>query len=627
MKPIIYLSIALSLVACGGGDLSVDGPRASDGTLDLAFPPGRADEHRLPLRVSGGLPPYDSSIDGCPDWVALFPDQGILAGTAPAGEHGKTFLCTYKVEDSSVAFPQSTSYLLRLAVGSPPRLALPSLVVRPFSVGVYYPVTLPPASGGVPPYTYAFTCTGGMLPPGMGFAPATRMFAGTPEVRFHDSCAYAATDSAEPPETVSRTVEVEVTADDLELARPGSMSPSVGTSFSEEFRAATGGVPPYTYSFTCASGTLPPGMEFAPATRVFAGIPRASFRDSCTYSVNDSSEPAAAASQTVEIDVTAPPLEVPEEVVPDNRVHLTVRQRARIEFPDATGGVKPYMHEILDEGCMLPSGVSFHPGSLILSGTPIETSHGPGCTYRVTDSDSPPASVTRSFELIVDPFDPGSWRFRTRSVDRSDHLLCKVSIRPAGACNPPASFAVLPHAIGGDVGTDAYEILGLQPPLSTIHGPRLLSYTHAGAYPIVGAPTTFRYQVFVNDGAGKRAHDALCVDIGYTSEVEQNEFSFFATVRVRDDAFWNGTEFRCPDAPSSSSSATRATVSNPVHSALAPVHARRAVDVAHAAVRDRVREWSPGSPRPRTAISPSVDFASLSGFERRFRLRRGPASR
>ena len=44
--------------------------------------------------------------------------------------------------------------------------------------------TLPAATGGIGPYTYSFACAGGQLPSGMGFAPATRMFAGTPERPF-----------------------------------------------------------------------------------------------------------------------------------------------------------------------------------------------------------------------------------------------------------------------------------------------------------------------------------------------------------------------------------------------------------------------------------------------------------
>ena len=54
-------------------------------------------------------------------------------------------------------------------------------------------------------------------------------------------------------------------------------------------------------------------------------------------------------------------------------------------------------------------------------------------------------------------------------------------------------------------------------------------------------------------------------------------------------------------------------VSNPVHEALGPVHARRAVDVAHAAVRDRVRDWAPGAPGVLYAIAPALGFGSLSG--------------
>ena len=58
--------------------------------------------------------------------------------------------------------------------------------------------------------------------------------------------------------------------------------------------------------------------------------------------------------------------------------------------------------------------------------------------------------------------------------------------------------------------------------------------------------------------------------------------------------------------------------SNPVHEALGPVHARRALDVAHATVRDRVRNWSPGAPRMLSAITPAIGLASLSGLSQGF---------
>ena len=57
----------------------------------------------------------------------------------------------------------------------------------------------------------------------------------------------------------------------------------------------------------------------------------------------------------------------------------------------------------------------------------------------------------------------------------------------------------------------------------------------------------------------------------------------------------------------------KAPPSNPVHEALGPVHARRAAAVAHTAVRDRVRGWSPGAEQSSFAIAPEVGLASLSG--------------
>ena len=113
MKPVatlIHICLALSLAACGGeGDLSIDLPGRSGETLELAFPAGQAVEHRLPFRASGGIPPYKSSIEGCPDWVTLFPDQGILAGAAPEEESGRTFFCTYEVTDSGGRLPPQSA--------------------------------------------------------------------------------------------------------------------------------------------------------------------------------------------------------------------------------------------------------------------------------------------------------------------------------------------------------------------------------------------------------------------------------------------------------------------------------------------------------------------------------------
>ena len=122
------------------------------------------------------------------------------------------------------------------------------------------------------------------------------------------------------------------------------------------------------------------------------------------------------------------PLTLPESVVPGdsvNRVTLTAQQRARVSFAEASGGVRPYTY--LVDGCTLPGGLRFSPDARTLSGTPLETYRGSDCTYRVTDSDSPPASFSRDFQLVVDPLDRGMLRFRTRTLAPSVHPLDRMS--------------------------------------------------------------------------------------------------------------------------------------------------------------------------------------------------------
>ncbi len=493
-------------------------------------------EHRLPFRISGGVPPYESSIEGCPDWVSLFPDQGVLAGTAPVAERGKTFFCTYRVTESDPGFrPQrSVTYGLRLAVGSlPDRLSLPDPGKVSLSVGTFDSEVLPAATGGVQPYTYSFTCAGGALPSGMGFAPQTRTFAGTPDAPFRDSCTYAATDSSQPAETVSKAVEVEVTV---------------------------------------------------PVTRTL--------------------------------------MFVEMYVVPGNVLRLRVGERARITFKEAIGGVPPHTYELHcpdpvpisdpeNPTRLLPPGLGFSPQTRVLSGTPEMAYGGPDCTYQVIDSDTPPATDARSIALIVDP-ERAKWRFTSRSLAQMDRLLNRNNDAD------PQLVLELPEAMveaepQPENAVPVYKWLpDKSSPLKFDPDPPRLEYVHpsSAADPPLGTTSTYRYQVLFGD----TVEDTLCVDVNFRDEDEDDDADrLIASVRIRDDAYYDGEEHRCPPSPLQPSSASRAAPSNPVHTALAPIHARRAVDVAHAAVRDRVRGWSPGAPRMLSAIIPAVGIGSLSG--------------
>ena len=386
---------------------------------------------------------------------------------------------------------------------------------------------------------------------------------------------------------------------------------------------ATGGVRPYTYSFTCAGGVLPSGTGFAPETRMFAGTPDTRFRDSCTYTVTDSSEPAEMVSRAIEVHVTgvsAQPLNLPVSVVPGNVLRLRVGERTRLAFRPAAGGVLPYTYELecpdpapgtFPPPSLLPPGLGFGPQTRVLSGTPETAYRGPDCSYRATDSDTPPTTVAQSVALIIDS-ERAKWRFTERSLVQRDrplnrnndsdpqlvHQLPEAEVEGGTQPNDtdPVYRLIVPRPLGFDPDPDA----------------RRLEYVHpeSGNDPRLGRTSTYRYQVLF----GSTVDDTLCIDVSFRDEDEDDaDDRLIASVRIRDDAYFDGEAYRCPAAPLQPASASQASVSNPVHVALAPVHARRAADVAHSAVRDRVRNWSPGGQGVLTAIAPAVGLASLSG--------------
>ena len=578
--------------------------------------------------ASGGVAPYTYAFT-CAGG-SLPPGTGFAAGTRRfAGTPTTRFRdsCTYTVTDSAQpAETVSRAVEIEVTGGATP-LVLASPADQSLVVGTFHDQEFPAASGGVAPYTYAFTCAGGSLPPGTGFAARTRRFAGTPTNRFRDSCAYTVTDSARPAETVSRAVEIEVTggATPLLLAAPDNQSLVVGTFFTDEFPEASGGVAPYTYAFTCAGGSLPPGTGFAAGTRRFAGTPTNRFHDSCAYTVTDSARTAETVSQPVEVEVTggAAPLELTQvfEMAPGNELTLKIGRRSQTTFQMASGGVAPYTYEL---DCPLPAGLEFHPSTRVLSGTPNAEYRGPNCAYQVTDSSSPPASVSLSFVFFVEPLEADDWRFRTRTVAPGQGLCALPGSMPGGAGE--IELATLPAAHGG-AGGAGYALPGAPHPsgtgsiLSFDPSTRVLTYSNPMAPPVLGTPNTYRYLVGTGGSVNAtNADDALCldfrVDAGATDDICPRVTDILISLEVRDDAFWDGNanEYRCPDtAAPPPRPGDQGSLSNPVHEALGPVHARRAAAVAHAAIRARVRGWSAGAEQAILAITPEIGLSSLSG--------------
>ena len=571
---IFHFCVSLALVGCGGGHLSVGLPEGKQ-TLDLDFPGDQAVEHRLP-RISGGIQPYESSIDGCPDWVTLLPDRGTLVGTGPAVDSGKTFFCTFRVTESDPGFrpARSVSYGLRLTV-SPPPSEPPELSVDlpegKQTLDLEFPVDqavehrLPRISGGVQPYESSI-----------------------------DGC------------------------------------PDWVTLFAVQgILAGTGPAVDSGKTFFCTFRVTESDPGFRPARSVSYGL-------RLTVSVEQPLELPMEIMDALEAAeksgrVAVPPVQTGEHV--HKQLTFKIGRYGGILFPVASGGVEPYTYELVD--CVLPAGLEFHSNTRVLSGTPNAEYRGPNCTYRVTDSSS--AFVSRSLVLVVEPLENRAWRFRTRTVEPGQGWC----VLPR---TEPIAVATLPRAHGGE-GTERYALPGAPFPsespnfLSFDPSRRVLTFTNPSAPPVLGTPNTYRYLVGTEDRLdATNAEDALCLDFQIdpagagcpsddtASPPIRSEDHILVQLRVRDDAFWepnanpdpnsgeNLGEYRCPDtiAPIPRPPIF-GEVSNPVHEALGPVHARRATEVAHAAVRDRVRGWSPGSEQASFAVTPEVGLASLSG--------------
>ena len=351
----------------------------------------------------------------------------------------------------------------------------------------------------------------------------------------------------------------------------------------------------------------------------------------CTFRVTESDpgfRPARSVSHGLRLVVTTvtPPLELTQIFAdrPDEELTLRTGRFSQTTFQEASGGVEPYTYEVVD--CMLPAGLEFHPSTRVLSGTPDEEYRGPNCTYRVTDSSSPAVSISRSFVLVVAPLEANDWRFRTRTDEPGQGLCVVPGIRSI-------QVATLPRAHGGE-GQEGYRVPGAPHPLASPNllsfNPRnrVLTFANPSAPPVLGTPNTYRYLVGTGTNVNAtNAEDALCLDFRVDSGADicpeddsvdpplRPDQFVHIQLQVRDDAFWDGNagEYRCPDATEPPPRPSAPTVSNPVHDALGPVHARRAATMAHAAVRDRVHRWASGSEQASFAAAPEVSLASLSG--------------
>ena len=276
------------------------------------------------------------------------------------------------------------------------------------------------ATGGTGSYTWSITS--GNLPPGLSLAASTGIISGTPTLVHAGGYPFTAkvTDAASMTSTANLNIYIEGVVsitpscgtNQSTVCPSGSVgviytNPPAGTGTPVQL-TASGGLAPYTWSL--ASGSLPPGLSLDPATCtnssgtcVISGTPTANTSPPAAFSiqVTDSEtlpgKPAVGDSNfTITImSITTTSLPTGFANVPYNGGTVTV-----------AGGSPTYSWTASN----LPPGLSLDPATCMqtkslncaIKGTPNQTgNYSP--MFQVTDGEKPPAMATAQISISIAP--------------------------------------------------------------------------------------------------------------------------------------------------------------------------------------------------------------------------------
>jgi hypothetical protein len=320
------------------------------------------------IGATGGASPYSFALGGgkLPDGLSLN-SSGTVSGTP---QTPGTFTFSVNVADSA-----GGSYGRDFSITIVPA---PLVVTGPpagtgGTAGT--PITLTyGGSGGVAPYRCS---AAGTLPPGTAFSNCA--LGGTPTTPGTYTFRVTVTDST----GVSATKDVSVVISPPALSLGVSVgNGQVGVVYSGQL-AATGGVPPYSYSI---SG-LPDGLSGSAAGAI-TGTPATAGQYSISGSVVDSA--GAKANATFKITIVPADLTITTTSLPDGTVSIAYAAALA-----AAGGVKPYAWSVTG----LPDGLSATAAGAI-SGTPTAAGK---FTVSVSVKDAAGAGAGQRLTLTIAP--------------------------------------------------------------------------------------------------------------------------------------------------------------------------------------------------------------------------------
>jgi len=183
--------------------------------------------------------------------------------------------------------------------GPPADLVITTTSLPNGQVGVAYSQALQ-AMGGIQPY--AWSITAGSLPQGLSLNGSTGVISGTPSQSQTAYFTVQVLDSQDPPDSDTQALSITISSyAPLDITTTSLPNARRGRAYSQTLQA-TGGLTPYTWSL--ASGSLPPGLALGPSTGVISGSATSTGTWPFTARVTDSQSPPATDDQPLSITVT-----------------------------------------------------------------------------------------------------------------------------------------------------------------------------------------------------------------------------------------------------------------------------------------------------------------------------------
>jgi hypothetical protein len=227
------------------------------------------------------------------------------------------------------------------------------------------------------------------LPAALTIAASTGVISGVPSVTFSGNITFTVKDSATPQGTATASLPLTINPA-LTVTTTSLAAGTVGVPYNAQV-AATGGTAPYSWF-----ASLPGSLTVNSAGQI-GGTPTAAFTGNVTITVSDSSVVQNHASQT--FTLTIAPATSALTITTATLANPTVGAPYSA-FVAATGGTPPYSWSATG----LPPNLAITSGTGQISGTPTAPPLSPAsATITVTDSATPPAAVSQTYTLTVDP--------------------------------------------------------------------------------------------------------------------------------------------------------------------------------------------------------------------------------